>query len=60
MAVGDIMPGGGSHRKRPISRREIERRRQLFKQVPRLQKETENAAKEDLEAAEELLDTHLF
>jgi len=61
MAEGDMMPSGGSsRRKKPLSRREIERRRSIFRQVPNLQKKSEAAAKEDSEAAEDLLDEHLF
>ena len=56
-----MMPSGGSsRRKKPLSRREIERRRSIFRQVPNLQKKSEAAAKEDSEAAEDLLDEHLF
>lgn len=60
MAEGDMMPMGHSHKKKPLSRQEIERRRKIFRQVPNLQRRSEEAAQVDQARAEDLLDDHVF
>lgn len=54
------MPIRGSRRKKPVSKKEIERRKAMFLKVPDLQKKSEDAAEKDQKEAEELLDEHLF